>query len=136
MSNVSMKSTINTSADALWQGLRTFYADLPGIECVVAGSGVGAVRTFTLPDGGQIIERLESLDDEARTLTYAIINDSPLPVNDYLSTMQVTDTGDGECELTWSSTFEPRGVPEKIAQKVIGGVYSGGFAAFNKTFGG
>ena len=136
MSNVSMTSTINTSADVLWNYLRTFHADLPGIECVVAGSGVGAVRTFTLPDGGQIVERLESLDDAARTLTYAIINDSPLPVNNYLSTMQVAETGDSECELTWSSTFEPRAVPEKIAQKVIRGVYSGGFAAFNNTFGG
>ena len=135
MSNVSMKSTINTSADVLWQSLSTFYMDLPGIECVVEGSGVGAVRTFTLPNGGQIVERLESLDDQARTLTYSIINDSPLPVNDYLSTMQVVDTGGRQCELTWSSTFEPRGVPEAKAQKVIGGVYSGGFAALNKTFG-
>lgn len=55
------------------------------------GSGLGTVRTLALREGGPpIVEKLESLDEQSRTLSYSII-ESPLPLADYVSTMEVRE---------------------------------------------
>jgi hypothetical protein len=138
MSNVSMKTTLNASADAVWTtvrdfgGVRKFVASLA--RCRVEGSGVGATRTVGFEGGGDIVERLESLDDAKRTLTYSIVK-GELPFENYLSTMAVRDLGRGRCELAWSSTFEPQGAPEADVKAMIEGVYSDGFAGLKKLHG-
>ena len=135
MASVSMKTTLNASADEAWQAIRDFGGIdqlVEGIvECSVEGSGVGAVRTLAFADGGEIQERLESLDDAARTLSYSIIA-SELPMEGYLSTMAVRALGEGTCELSWSSTFEPKGASEAEARALVEGVYSAGFAGLKK----
>jgi len=130
MASVSMKTEIAAPADAVWDAIRDFNG-LPKFVAAIAtstmeGTGVGAVRTLTFGDGGQVVERLESLDEPARTLSYSIV-ESPLPLTDYLSTMAVRDLGGGRCELAWSSTFEPAGAPEAEVRQIVEGVYTGGF---------
>ena len=140
MAKVSMNTTINASADEVWKtisdfnGLPMFVA--PIANSTVEDSGVGAVRTLSLQDGGPpIVERLESFDEESQTLTYSII-ESPLPLEGYVSTMEVRDQGEGKCELTWSSTFELKGASEDEAKKIVEGVYSAGFEGLKKLYGG
>lgn len=130
MTTANVTETVAASADDVWRVI----SDFGGVEpnemiagCTVEGAGVGAVRTITLNGGaGDIIERLESHDDGTRTFSYAIINDCPLPVSDYLSTVKVTDAGDGSATVDWSSTFEPKGAPEADVIELIEGVYKGG----------
>ena len=140
MSKVSMQTSVQAAADQVWKtisdfnGLPKFVAAIThsGIE----GSGVGAVRTLTLAGGGPaIVEKLESWDAKARTLSYSIVK-SGLPVENYLSTMEVVDLSKDKCELKWSSTFEPKGVSEAEACKIIEGVYSAGFDGLKKLYGG
>ena len=139
MSSVSMKTTIAASADAVWEvisdfnGIGKFVAAVAG--STMEGSGVGAVRTLTFQDGGQVVERLEGLDAQARTLSYSILS-APLPLADYVSTMTVRGLGGGRCELAWSSTFEPKGAPEAEVRQIIEGVYSGGFEGLKALLGG
>jgi hypothetical protein len=139
MSKVSMSTRLNASADQVWKVLRDFNG-LPVFVAAIKkstmeGSGVGAVRTLTFEGGGPpVVEKLEKLDDQAKTLSYSIIT-SPLPLKDYFSTMEVMDVGAGQCELKWYSTFEPKDAPEAEAVKVVEGVYTGGFEGLKKLFG-
>ena len=139
MANVSMNATIPASAAEVWKiisdfnGLPKFVAAI--VNSTMEGSGIGAVRTLTLGDGGQILEKLEGLDEQAQSLTYSIVN-SPLPLENYLATVQVKDLGENQCEIVWSSTFDPKGAPEAEAKKVVEGVYSLGFDGLKKMYGG
>ena len=130
MTNVSVKNTINVPADEIWKTLSSFRNVEKYIPLVksstVDGSGVGAKRTCVIPSEsgqeGKIEEELKSFDDDAKTLSYSITS-SPLPVENYLSTIKVKDLGNGRCEVEWSSTFEPKGMPEEEVAKMINDIY-------------
>jgi hypothetical protein len=139
MASVSMKTTIQASADKVWEVVSNFgdpgryIAAITG--CEADGEGPGTLRTVTLEGGAEVVERLESLDTQARTLSYSIV-DSPLPLRDYVSTMTVRPVGDAACELTWASTFEAEGAPEDEARQIVEGVYALGFEGLKKLLGG
>ena len=139
MSKVNMSTRIKGSADEVWKLIRDFNGLPIFISAIkkstMEGSGIGAVRTLSLDGGGPPIkEKLEKLDDQAKTLSYSIVT-SPLPVQDYFSTVEIKDMGPGECEVKWYSTFQPKGVSEAEAVKVIEGVYTGAFEGLKKLFG-
>lgn len=139
MLKVAMKTKINASADEVWKTISDFNG-LPEfvpaiVRSTMEGLGIGAVRTLTLKEGGPpIVERLESLDEKTRTLSYSIL-ESPLPVAEYVAVMEVESVGDLQCQLKWSSTFEAKGASNAEAIKVIEGVYSGGFEGLKKLYG-
>lgn len=129
MTTVNIKEKVTASADDVWRVL----SDFGGIEptemiagCTVEGDGVGAVRTITLKGGGEIVERLESLDDSARVFRYAIINECPLPVQNYSATVAIRDAGTGAAEVDWTGNFEPSGAPEDQVVTLIEGIYRAG----------
>jgi len=137
MASVSKKTVLNAPLDQAWSVVGDFNG-LPRFVSAVAqstveGSGTGALRTLTLQDGGKIVERLESFDEGQTTLQYSIVS-SPLPVDNYLSTMKLASLDDGRCELEWSSTFDPKGVPQAEAEGIIGGIYEMGFEGLNKLY--
>jgi hypothetical protein len=139
MSKVNMSTRIKGSADEVWKIIRDFNGLPVFISAIkkstMEGSGVGAVRTLNFEGGGPpVVERLEKFDDHAKTLTYSIVT-SPLPLKDYLSTVEVIDVGPAQCELKWYSTFEPEGAPEAEVVKIVEGVYSGAFEGLKKLFG-
>ncbi|MGB7293393.1 MAG: SRPBCC family protein [Thermodesulfobacteriota bacterium] len=138
MSKVSVSTKINTSADEVWKTICDFSAVGKYITTIanvtMEGSGVGALRVLTRKDGTQIVERLENVDPQARTLRYAIVS-SPLPLKNYVSTMKVRDLGANRCKLEWSSTFEATGAPEADVEKLIENVYSRGFNGLKKLHG-
>ena len=91
MTHASCKTTINLPADAIWQVLSDFGAAcrylVMVINCTVEGEGVGALRTLTYADGSTIVERLDTLDDVAHRLSYALLSDTPF--RDCLTTVAV-----------------------------------------------
>lgn len=138
MTAAKVTETVAAPAADVWRVM----SDFGGIEpnemiagCSVEGDGVGAVRTITLVAGGEIIERLESCDDASHTFSYAIINDSPLPVKNYLSNVKLSDDGAGGTTVEWSSEFEAAGAPEADVIKLIEGVYQGGIARARSKLG-
>ncbi len=139
MAKVDMSATINASVEEVWEVLRDFNG-LPRFmgaitRSTMEGKGIGAVRTLTLQGGGPPIkEKLESLDDGAKTLTYSIVA-APLPVRDYLSRMELNEAAPGKCRLSWSSTFAPSGASEAEALKAIEEIYSMGFIGLKRLFG-
>ena len=128
MSEARVVKKVGAPADAVW----TQLGDFAGIEAgggidsvSFEGDGVGMTRTIVM-GGRPVVERLEVHDPDARTFTYAIINeDSPLPFSDYTATVQIIDDGDGTCTVDWVGHFEPRGVDEDQAVNMATGIYAG-----------
>jgi len=136
MAQVSMSSDYNVSPEKVWDLIGKFHA-LPDWHPAVENSDIeegGQVRRLHLVGGGEIVERLEPSNDDERVYRYSIMS-SPLPVINYAAEIRVTGEGDS-ATVQWSSTFDPAGVGETDAMKVIEGIYQAGFDNLKKMFGG
>lgn len=97
----------------------------------------GAVRTLTTQDGAKIVETLLQRSDSRRTLKYHIVS-SPLPVDDYVSTLKVLETKGGGSTIVWSSQFRRKdekpaeGADDAGARKVVAGIYTAGLENVKK----
>jgi NADPH2:quinone reductase len=122
MGQVSVKVSIPASADKVWQTLRDFGGLnkwAPGIaDLSLQGAGVGAVRTLTYQDGARVVERLESLNDASRLLSYTIL-ESTLPLEGYVASLTVRDLGAAGCEVEWFSTFGAKGAAEQEVSRML-----------------
>ncbi len=135
MSHVEVVDEVRASADAVWELVRDFggITKWSTIEsCEVEGEGIGAVRTLGIGGGASIRERLESFDQGSRSFSYSII-DGPLPLENYLSTFQVSERGADRCQIEWGSSFDPVGASEEQVAGILRGVYEGGIAAIKKN---
>jgi hypothetical protein len=122
MGQVSVKVSMPVAADKVWQKLRDFGGInnwAPGIATLsLQGAGVGAVRTMTFKDGSRVVERLESLNDASRTLSFTIL-ESTLPVEGYVASLTVRDLGAQGCEVEWFSTFGAKGAAEQDVSRML-----------------
>src|SRR5208283_3159779 len=102
MARVTVKVNIPVAADQVWQTLRDFGGMDKwafGVASLsLSGMGLGAVRTISFQDGAEVVERLESLDDAGRRLSYTIL-ESTLPVEGYVASLTVRDLGPAGCEV-------------------------------------
>ena len=136
---VVVEETVAATADAVFAVIGDF-AGLERNEMIkdftVTGSGVGAVRSIVLTNGGVIEERLEHYDAKARSFTYAIINEqTALPVAKYSATVVVTPLDAHSARIHWAGTFEPVGISDAQAETVLGGIYKGGIARTRRRLG-
>ena len=135
MTKISMTTDLDVSADEVWKLIGGFNA-LPDWHPAVEKSELeeeGQVRKLSLAGGGTIIEKLEKIDDDARTYSYTI-TESPLPLANYTATIKVTGEGEG-CQVEWSSEFEPVG-GESEAVDIVQNIYQTGLDNLKKMFGG
>ncbi|SQF99114.1 Polyketide cyclase / dehydrase and lipid transport [Paucimonas lemoignei] len=116
MATVEYNELIDNPADQAWKVLRQFGGIAqwhPGItrsqiEGELADDTVGAIRRLELADGGIIRERLLSLSDSGRTLSYTF-EQSPLPLDNYQAQVKVVQTATAsQCAVHWSATFDVR----------------------------
>lgn len=139
MAKITMSTKVNVPAARLWEvvgGFNALPAWHPAVETSeLEGDGKGSLRKVRIVGGGEVVERLESLNETERVYAYSIVN-GPLPVANYVAELRVKDNRDGTSTLEWSSTFSPAGVPETEALKVIEGIYQAGFDNLRKMFGG
>jgi hypothetical protein len=84
-------------------------------------------RTLTLADGAKLVEKLVERDEAARSYTYTI-EEGPLPVAGYRSTIKVVPSANGST-LDWSGTFDAKGVSDSEAVEIITGIYQAGLDA-------
>lgn len=135
MAKVNMQTDLNVDAQKVWDLIGGFNT-LPDWHPAVEKSELneeGSMRKLNLVGGGEIIEKLEKIDDNERVYTYSIVN-SPLPVANYTATIRVKDNGEGNSSVEWSSEFSADGAPENEAIKAIQGIYQAGFDHLKKIF--
>jgi len=139
MASVDEHIELSAPADEVWRVVRDFGAIAewtpPIADADVSGEGVGAERTLTLADGGQVVERLEALDEAARTLRYSIV-ESPLPVEHYEGTLSVRAVDASTCEVTWASTFDVDGAPPEEMTTVFAELYAAGLSGLRSRVAG
>lgn len=81
-------------------------------------------RTLTLKGGGTIVERLVRWSDKTHSYTYKIVS-SPLPVDNYVSTIHVAPAKSGSV-ISWRGHYTAKGASDADAKKAIDGVYDAG----------
>jgi hypothetical protein len=114
---------ISASADAVWAVVGDLTSLVPGGGAVeridVDGSGAGAIRTFHLPGGATVVERIERHDPANRLYTYRILDSGPLPCADYLGAAEVIADGADHCMLAWSADAAPVGVDRATLRAIV-----------------
>lgn len=138
MTHVYVSAVIQASTAKVWAIIRDFNA-LPEwhpaiaksrIEDGLSSAEVGCVRNFELHDGGLIRERLLGLSDARHRCTYAIL-ESPMGVENYTATLQLTRVTEGDaCFAEWWADFDCAAEREAgLIETIERGVFAGGFAA-------
>ena len=125
---------INAAPSAVWNivkgfdGLNKWHPAFSGDVLKSGANGqVGAVRAITLKDGPTFTEELTAYDDAKMMYSYKII-ESPLPVDQYKSTVTVTPKGTGSV-LTWFGSYITKagsGKTDADSQGLIDGAYQAG----------
>ena len=112
----------NVAAEEVWSVLKDFgnmsRLNMPHINIEVIGEGIGMVRRVSL-DGQYIDERLESLDDELKVLTYSIQECDIFPFKNYLARMSVEFIRKTSCKMTWVSNFEQGDMAEEEVKSMM-----------------
>lgn len=126
MAKFGVKEIVDFPVTQVWGLLREFgdVSWVPGMgeSARVEGEGVGMSRFFGSP-GAEIQETLVAFDEDARTFSYEIPNNLPLPLDGYRATVVLTDQGDGKTEIDWSCEAEPTGTAEE-ADAAVSGMYT------------
>jgi hypothetical protein len=138
MSQVERSIRLAAPAAEVWALIGPFDA-MPRwhpamLSCRLAEEDEATLRHLTVVGRIQLVERLVSLDDAARTCRYTLI-DGPLPVEGYRAMLHVADNGDASATVVWSSIFEPAGAPEDVAVEAIVGIYDSGLNSLAERFG-
>ena len=112
----------NVPAGKVWNVLEDFgnmgWLNMADISIEVLGEGIGMVRRVSL-NGQYIDERLESMDKQARLLTYSIEECELFPFKNYLAQMTVEKINELECKMTWMSDFEEGNMPKEEAESMM-----------------
>ncbi|MCZ6894409.1 MAG: SRPBCC family protein, partial [Gammaproteobacteria bacterium] len=94
---IHITKSINAPSEKVWAaisaigGLDKWFPIIAA--CEVNGSGVGAKRICTMPDGAKMHETIEEIDHDAMRFRYAI-NESPMPISNYMGTVEMKAAGD------------------------------------------
>ena len=104
MAEVSEEGELGVSAEEAWKVVGDFVGLIEGmgLPVEVEGEGIGQTRKISMGPA-PIVERLEERDEAAKKIVYSIV-EGPLPVSNYVSTMQLSDAGEGRSH----AELEPR----------------------------
>lgn len=118
--NESVKSQgiVNSNGLVVWQkliafgGTEKFVPEL--IERVdVEGTGIGSIRTIHIKGGGEIIEKLTSINTDKMEMKFIIVA-TPMPIQNYEGIITVTSLDDSTCSALFESIYDV--LPEQKAE--------------------
>jgi len=104
-----------------------------------ASNQPGAVRALTIKDGPTFTEELLEFNEKGHSYKYRII-ESPLPLQDYVSSISVKAGAGGTTVVTWVGDFKrknpadnpPEAESDAGATKLIHDVYTAGLGNLKK----
>ncbi len=131
---VAVSETVDLAASPArtWRAIKDFdrwqswHPAFAGTSIVKGASNrTGEVRVLAAKDGAKFTEELVSHDSTTRSYEYRIL-ESPLPIANYVSKLEVQARHPGS-HVIWSSTFQVKaGASEAEVKKMISGVYRTG----------
>lgn len=137
--SIEKNALLNINANEIWQligqynGLPEWHPLIIQSELEGSGSDYGDLRILTLNDGGVVIEKLLSYDNQTMQYSYEII-DSLLPVENYQATIKIEAVQEW-AKFSWSSSFSAKGTSHVEAIELIKGVYQAGIDNLIKRYG-
>lgn len=117
-------------ADEVWSVIGAFGGEWHPLVASVESSG--ELRTLKLRDGKRIVERLETIDAENRSYSYA--NVAGVATSYYTGTLEVHPNGTG-CVVTWRVQFLANGQPEIIVKDFVSTLQKAAFETLKQRFG-
>jgi len=123
-----------------YDGLNKWHPGFAKDEIVKGSNNTpGAVRALTIKDGPTFTEELVAFSEKDHTYQYRII-ESPLPLQDYVSTVSVKKGNDGMTVVEGVGHFKrknpadnaPEAESDAGAVNLIEGVYQSGLANLKK----
>ena len=97
----------------------------------LTGTGIGQLRMIETIDGKQIIERLDALDNSARSYRYT--NIGGIPASDYTGVLEVKPKGVGS-SVEWRSQFLPNGPGTLIMKTIVATLFKTGLESLKARF--
>jgi hypothetical protein len=120
--------------DKVWSVMGQF--DLlwhPAVARVsLTGAGVGQLRRLETIDGGEIVERLEAIDDTKRFYRYALV--AGVPASHYTGTIDVKPKGSG-CIAGWRVDFLASNQPDIVVRTMVSTLIETGLGSLKARFG-
>jgi hypothetical protein len=127
MRSIETSKDIAVDVETVWKTVSDFWgvaAWSPMVESV-RREGDTDRRIVFAGGQGEGVERLQELDESARSLTYTY-EEGPFPLQDYRSTLVVAAAGSGS-RVTWSASFSAGSAElEEQLQGVVEGAYASG----------
>jgi mxaD protein len=123
-----------------YDGLPSWHPGFAKDEIVKGTNNTpGAVRALTIKDGPTFTEELLAFSEKDHSYKYRII-ESPLPLQDYVSTISLAAGKDGTTVVTWVGNFKrknpadnpPEAESDAGAVKLITDVYRTGLENLKK----
>lgn len=120
MPSVSRSEPVDAPADAVWALVGDFADDSwTGVAITCDGAGAGAVRTVAMPTG-DVVERCDRHDDDARSLAYTVLAGNPFPVASCSGVIEVVDRGSARSEVRWQIAYETDVDPDVVGRDLAG----------------
>jgi mxaD protein len=137
--SVSREVTVDRSPATVWKLVGDFNALdvwLPPVQrSTFTGEATrpGAVRVLELGNNARVTEKLTDYSSAQHRYSYAFI-ESPLPVKNYVATIELSAAPEGKTRIKWYSTFDAHGAPDDKAREAIQGIYDAGLAKVAAIF--
>ena len=132
MHTVTVLTHLSASTEDVWSKIGDPGTISSWHPAIAKSSLDGKARQCILANGAQIDEAIDNVDDANRSYSYRIV-ESPLPVEDYRSTIKVVEA-DGGCAVEWTSSFDVSAGPAEDTVSMIKDVYAAGLSALRDSF--
>ena len=107
----------NWAAIKLWQIL----SDVTRCDWIDTVDNIemeGDCRVFEMAGMGKIKERIIKLDNASMELQYSAV-ETPAPIKHHLATIKISESGDNESLLCWTTEIDPEIFAEAIHQGML-----------------
>lgn len=120
---------VNVSSDAVWNiistggGVDKWFSSM--IEsCLIDGDK----RTCVTKTGVPLEEKILNVNHQDREFTFAIPEQTLLPISNIVEVMKVSDGDNGNSVIEWSATFDATDENAPIAQQALSGLWTQGIS--------
>jgi hypothetical protein len=134
LQSVVERIDLKAAPDQVWSLIGQFGGDWHPLiaDIKVIGTGIGELRVLESVDGRQIIDRLDALDNSARSYRYS--NVSGIPASNYMGTLEVKPSGNGS-SVEWRAEYLADGQGDLLVRTIISTLFKAGLDSLKPRFG-
>ncbi|MCP3408127.1 DUF4331 family protein [Bradyrhizobium sp. CCGB01] len=134
LQQVSDSINLDASPDRVWELVGQFGGAWHPLvaQIKLIGTGVGELRIIETVDRQAIIERLDDLDNSARSYRYT--NIAGIPASNYTGTFQVKPNGAGST-VEWRAQYLGNGQGDLVVKTIISTLFKTGLESLKQRFG-